>query len=163
MSKNINGFTLIELLVVISIIGLLASVVLASVSSARAKARDASRVQEMKQIQTALDLYYADQKQYPNVSGVITQLLNSSTGYLKDYIKIPADVVTNLLGALTGGAYFKSNGTAYELFYRTETAKYATRSDCNASDMDTIIDNGYMTAAGDFVGCIGQNATGGLF
>ncbi len=56
--KQKSGFTLIELLVVISIIGLLASVVLVSLNGARAKARDARRLSDMKQIMTALELYY---------------------------------------------------------------------------------------------------------
>lgn len=55
--KN-RGFTLIELLVVISIIGLLSSVVLASLDSARGKARDAKRIQDIKQLEIALDLHY---------------------------------------------------------------------------------------------------------
>src|SRR3990167_526198 len=52
-----RGFTLIELLVVITIIGLLASVVLARLSSARAKARDARRYSDLLQLQLALELY----------------------------------------------------------------------------------------------------------
>ncbi|MFA5942429.1 MAG: prepilin-type N-terminal cleavage/methylation domain-containing protein [Candidatus Paceibacterota bacterium] len=59
MFRNTNkGFTLIELLVVISIIGLLSSVVLASLNSARIKARDARRKLDLKQLAVALDLNY---------------------------------------------------------------------------------------------------------
>lgn len=56
--KNSVGFTLIELLVVISIIGLLSSIVLTSVNSARAKARDARRKSDLRTISLALELYY---------------------------------------------------------------------------------------------------------
>ena len=57
-SKFKKGFTLIELLVVISIIGLLSSVVLASLNTAREKARDARRKSDLNQIRTALLLYF---------------------------------------------------------------------------------------------------------
>jgi len=60
-----NGFTLIELLVVISIIGLLSSVVLSSLNSARMKARDANRLSDMRQIRLALEMYYNDNGSYP--------------------------------------------------------------------------------------------------
>ena len=57
MSK-VRAFTLIELLVVISIITLLSSVVLSSLNSARAKARDAKARSELAQVRTALTFYY---------------------------------------------------------------------------------------------------------
>jgi len=63
-SKN-KSFTLIELLVVISIIGLLASIVLVGIGNARKKARDARRLQEIKQIVLALQLYYAKYEKFP--------------------------------------------------------------------------------------------------
>jgi prepilin-type N-terminal cleavage/methylation domain-containing protein len=63
--KKYGGFTLIELLVVIAIIGFLAVAVLVSLNSARAKSRDARRVSDMYQIQTALELYYNDCGGYP--------------------------------------------------------------------------------------------------
>ncbi|OHA17548.1 MAG: hypothetical protein A2836_03550 [Candidatus Taylorbacteria bacterium RIFCSPHIGHO2_01_FULL_45_63] len=51
-----KGFTLIELLVVISIISLLTSIALASLNTARAKARDARRLSDLRQVQNALFL-----------------------------------------------------------------------------------------------------------
>ncbi len=53
-----KAFTLIELLVVIAIIGILSSVVLASVNTARKRSRDARRQQDLKSMQNALELYY---------------------------------------------------------------------------------------------------------
>ncbi|PIW97085.1 hypothetical protein COZ82_01485 [Candidatus Kaiserbacteria bacterium CG_4_8_14_3_um_filter_38_9] len=69
-TKPSAGFTLIELLVVIAIIGILASTVLASLSSARSSARDASRVQAIKQLQNALELYRNAHGKYPCADGV---------------------------------------------------------------------------------------------
>ena len=60
-----KGFTLVELLVVISIIGLLSSIVLTSVNSARAKARDARRIADLNQIRTALEFYFDANGFYP--------------------------------------------------------------------------------------------------
>lgn len=57
MSRNTQkGFTLIELLVVIAIIGILSSVILASLGSARGKGRDARRASDLRQIGTAVAL-----------------------------------------------------------------------------------------------------------
>lgn len=62
--KNKNGFTLIELLVVISIIGMLSTVVLVSLSSARSKARDTRRRQDIATMQKAVELYFNDNGNY---------------------------------------------------------------------------------------------------
>lgn len=63
--KQNKGFTLIELLVVIAIIGLLSTLAVVALSSARTKARDAKRLSDIKQVQTALELYYTDNNRYP--------------------------------------------------------------------------------------------------
>lgn len=73
MKSEKRGFTLIELLVVIAIIGLLASIVLASLNSARKKSRDARRLADLKQIQNAMELYANDNGgTYPDVAAAGT-------------------------------------------------------------------------------------------
>ena len=65
MNKKKQGFTLIELLVVIAIIGLLSTLSILALNQARARARDAKRIADVKQIQTALELYYNEVGDYP--------------------------------------------------------------------------------------------------
>ena len=68
INRKNGGFTLIELLVVIAIIGVLASVVLVSLNSARSKSRDARRLADTRQLMTALELFYNDNGGYPDAS-----------------------------------------------------------------------------------------------
>ena len=64
-SKRQAGFTLIELLVVISIISLLSATILASLSTARARARDAIRLSDLHQLSIALEMYRVGSGSYP--------------------------------------------------------------------------------------------------
>ena len=73
MKKN-KGFTLIELLVVIAIIGILSSVVLASLNSARQKSRDARRIADVKQLQLALELYFDSNANYPTALSALAPI-----------------------------------------------------------------------------------------
>nr|MCU0680131.1 prepilin-type N-terminal cleavage/methylation domain-containing protein [Planctomycetota bacterium] len=59
------AFTLIELLVVIAIIAIIATLSVLALQSAREKARDAKRIADIKQLRTALELYYNDANGYP--------------------------------------------------------------------------------------------------
>ncbi len=61
-----KAFTLIELLIVIAIIGLLATLSVIALNNARAKSRDAKRMADVKQMQTALELYFNDAQSYPD-------------------------------------------------------------------------------------------------
>ena len=62
-----KGFTLIEMLIVIALIGILAGVVISviNIPKTQARSRDSKRVGDVKRIQTALELYFADNRKYP--------------------------------------------------------------------------------------------------
>lgn len=83
MNKTNRGFTLIELLVVIAIIGLLASVVYASLGSARAKGRVAAAQGNMRSVQTAASLCLDDGTALngPNENGTTPVCANSASMY----------------------------------------------------------------------------------
>ncbi|NMC51612.1 type II secretion system protein [Candidatus Kuenenbacteria bacterium] len=71
--KSQPGFTLIELLLVIAIIGLLATLAVTSLNNARIKSRDSRRLGDVRNIQTALELYFNDLGGYPSgtIGGVV--------------------------------------------------------------------------------------------
>ena len=60
-----SGFTLIELLAVIAVIAILSTITVVTISTSHARFRDAKRISDVKQMQVALELYYADQSRYP--------------------------------------------------------------------------------------------------
>ena len=97
--KKQKGFTLIELLVVIAIIGLLSTLAVVALNNARQKSRDARRVADIKQIQTALELYFNDCQEYPVMTaGLLTTLDNGCPGTEEygDYMRlIPTDPGNN--------------------------------------------------------------------
>lgn len=74
MRTHKKGFTLVELLVVIAIIGLLSTLAIVALNSARQRSRDAKRVSDVRQIQTALQLYFDAQNEYPFVAANPTNL-----------------------------------------------------------------------------------------
>ncbi len=120
IKSNKKGFTLIELLVVIAIIGMLSGMVLVGMSGMWEKARDARRVQDITQIQKAVEFYYAQNEQYPQPAGgwgVWSGSCPSYGGYDKYILgieawltAIPKDPKFN-----TGGQcyLYNSNGTDY--------------------------------------------------
>ncbi len=74
-----RGFTLVELMVVVAIIALLAAVVIPNFVHARAQAAVSQSMANMKQIGTALELYYADKQDYPTTGTTVDPALFGAT------------------------------------------------------------------------------------
>ncbi|NCT00024.1 prepilin-type N-terminal cleavage/methylation domain-containing protein [Candidatus Parcubacteria bacterium] len=106
-----KGFTLIELLVVVAIIGILATVVLASLGSARSRARDAKRITELKQIQNALELYYLDNNSYPVANAVADCNANTTLAPLVSGGYVPSLPTENTLPFCIN--YYSQGGSAW--------------------------------------------------
>ena len=87
--KKGKGFTLIELLVVIAIIGILASIVLVSLNTARSKARDTRRQADLRQVSIAAEMFYDDGNAYPGPT-----LADAKTDVLPYLTTFPVDPKT---------------------------------------------------------------------
>ncbi|MBC7766658.1 prepilin-type N-terminal cleavage/methylation domain-containing protein [Arenimonas sp.] len=145
-TKNNKGFTLIELMVVISIIGLLSSIVLATLKDARDKATGTKFKSEIKQLVTALELYRTDTGYYPyeNLTGGSAdydQMLNSNTEqasvaagqylsalllgkYLNSLPKVPVNNYTQTLPAWTYRSNHTNSAQTFRCVGDTDTPKY---------------------------------------
>ena len=124
-NTNSQGFTLIELLVVISIIGLLSSVVVGSLSSAKKKAEGAKIVQNMNQLKIALELYKNDHGEYPN-EGVADCKSSVPSGKCMN-----TDFVSYLNSELVNNKYIGSipnPATIHPSFYGYAPIAYVTGS-----------------------------------
>ena len=136
---NKRGFTLIELLVVIAIIGILSSVVLASLNSARRKGRDARRIADVKQLQLALELYYDANGSYP---AALTAANLVTPGYIAALSVDPTDATVYPYDQIT-------SGSSYYLGASLETSGHSALS----SDADST---GTNVKGADTAGCGNQ-------
>ncbi len=118
--KNKQGFTLIELLVVIAIIGLLSTLSVVALNNARSRARDARRVADIKQIQTALELYFNANNNYPLQSASLSATTSLNSTLTPFMNPVPAAPTPNdsPCTAASNTYMYQSGGTStYSLTY----------------------------------------------
>lgn len=123
MSNHQKGFTLIELMVVIAIIGLLASVVMVALNNARIKSRDAKRIGDIRQVLTAMEMYYNDNQFYPSAAAnQVSNITTLKNDLVPKYMSImptapiPADNC-NPSGLGGNDYYWAGNGAGTGNFY----------------------------------------------
>lgn len=145
-SSKEKGFTLIELLVVVAIIGLLASVILASLNSARESARNSAKNQLVNQYINALELYRNDHQGYPDV-GTDSDLycLGEVDGPSKcQYDRSGSDQLISDLGKYIPGV--PSSETSVPYYGRDyKGISYACDRNSVSADCDNFIVRWYLT------------------
>lgn len=144
-SKDIRGFTLIELLVVIAIIGLLSSVILASLGTARLKAKDAAVKADVRQLVNLMAQEYNDTGSYSALESGTWRYTPAgcSAGFSGNYSanarQICMDILNNSTELYTGNAFDPSGkfSIMVRIPSKTTGTYYCAGSSGRTSDVDT--------------------------
>jgi len=142
--KNKKGFTLIELLVVVAMMGLLAALAIVALNTARSRARDARRVSDIKQIQTALELYYMDNYKYPvqpALNAIEGVCLSSTSGFATPCLG------TTYMGNIPSNPEPRTDGGCVGAVY----SYYATDLEITGVDLSYYITYCLGSATGDII------------
>jgi len=123
MKTSRKGFTLIELLVAMTIVAVLMGLALISYQGARKIARDGKRKTDLEQIRGALEMYRADEGEYPG-----------GLSDLGGYITVPQDPVTG-----DNYPYGPDTASTYELCAQLEIG--GTTASCAVGTGNYVVRN----------------------
>jgi type II secretion system protein G len=131
--KTDKGFTILELLVVVAIIGILAAVSMALLSDTRARSRDARRLSDMREIEKALNLYYAENGHFPDEDGTDPAITGSDdVSTALEGADLISETPTDPLHPTYTYRYESADTTDFTLFFCLETDTIqGFNSDCD--------------------------------
>lgn len=124
-----RGFTLIELLVVIAIIGILSSVVLASLNTARSKANDAARMSDVRALKTAIEMYANEYGGYPTSAGSVNGDVPLSDATLISKL-VPTYIASMPTLLINDGDHYYAGGATSGVSSRYNMLIYTTSGTC---------------------------------
>ncbi|TRZ77961.1 type II secretion system protein [bacterium] len=149
-NNNKKGFTLVEILVVIAIIGLLATIVMISLSGVGERGNNARRIEDLRSLHTALISYYYHETTYhfPNATGAMLVTAELPSSYITEIPEDPDPL---------------DSGYFYEAFQRDETSACTTLGkDCKqfilCADLEPYLSDKVFCC--DKEGCVESVATG---
>lgn len=125
MPAGRQGFTIIELLVSVAIIAILVALIIVSFSNVRAKHRDTKRMEDLKSISNALNLYYSTARQFPTSTGGGIEYIDGATDAMSIALESADNIPQVPTDPLNSGnyryTYQSANGTDYTLGFCLET------------------------------------------
>lgn len=113
-----KGFTLLELLIVIGIIGVISSVALATLGSARSRGDDSAVRGNLTSLRSQAEVYYLENKRYGSNTSLITNCTTATTFIAATTgegaaEKITTDLLKNAGGSTNVRCAVAANGTAW--------------------------------------------------